>query len=185
MGSDGEGGEGTEGEHNGLHGDPVECEEVHGEKNNPHGAAETTHSPRQVEHADGTAHSFPDLNKSFGSFSVGSTPLTTECTSKKRHRKCRSPSMGDSGGLEAQTNENGGARNPFVELIKKSRNIPASPTPFSFSTDINKGPVQVGSSRDVPVQYEKSGELEQECGVKSRTAPDAPGPESVVEKGAI
>ncbi|MFS8027509.1 hypothetical protein Hanom_Chr16g01499511 [Helianthus anomalus] len=98
MGSDGEGGEGTEGEDNGLHGDPVECEEVHGEKNNPHGAAKTTHYPSTLEHACGKDQPPFDLNKSIGSFSVGSANGVSENWSRKRPRRCRSPCDEEIGG---------------------------------------------------------------------------------------
>ncbi|MFS7964355.1 hypothetical protein Hanom_Chr08g00749301 [Helianthus anomalus] len=83
-----------------------------------------------------------DLNKSIGGFSVGSAPIVLDCTSRKRPRRCRSPSVSEQGGSEAQVKEPSGDRNPFVELIKKSKFTPAPPTPFFPTGELNKTPDQ-------------------------------------------
>ncbi|MFS7990278.1 hypothetical protein Hanom_Chr11g01056901 [Helianthus anomalus] len=118
METDGEGGGESEEEGDRLHGESVDCEELHGENNNIQGAANTSQFPTHLEHACEKTQPQFDLNKSIGSFLVGSTKVDSVNRSRKR---CRSPSQEEFGGPEGQRDGPNFNQNPLHDLIKKSK----------------------------------------------------------------
>ncbi|KAJ0941985.1 putative RNA recognition motif domain, nucleotide-binding alpha-beta plait domain superfamily [Helianthus annuus] len=151
-----EGGE-SEAEGDGLHGESVDCEELHGENSNIEGEANESQIPIHVEHACEKTQPQFDLNKSIGSFSVGSTKVESVNKSRKRPRRCRSPSHEEFCGPEGQSDGPTPNRNPLHELIKKSKVISVEPNPASFIGEQNNVTVNGGDTEEIPGQSEVSG----------------------------
>ncbi|MFS7950773.1 hypothetical protein Hanom_Chr07g00587151 [Helianthus anomalus] len=128
-----EGGE-SEAEGDRLHGESVDYEELHGENNNIEGEA-----------------------NDIGSFSVGSTKVESVNKSRKRPRRCRSPSHEEFGGPEGQSDGPNSNRNPLHDLIKKSKVISVESNPASFIGEQKNVTVDGGDTEEIPGQSEVSG----------------------------
>ncbi|MFS7908447.1 hypothetical protein Hanom_Chr01g00083241 [Helianthus anomalus] len=109
----------SEKEDDGLHGDSADTEGVHGVNNSSQGAANLPHSPSILERAGGKGQPLFYLNKSIGSFLVGSSRVEVVIQTRKRPRRCRSPCDEEVGGPVGQGD--GPSFNPLHELIKKSK----------------------------------------------------------------
>ncbi|MFS7951827.1 hypothetical protein Hanom_Chr07g00599801 [Helianthus anomalus] len=171
-----------------LHGESVESEEVHGDKIQSlktKGALNTTQFPTQEKHVRQSTQPPFDLNKSIGSFSVGSTHEESVGLSRKRPRRCISSSHELSGGPGGHTGGPGNTRNPFQELIKKSKMTSHVPNPAPFSGEQNNVSAYDDTTEDVTGQREEPGESNQQFGVDSRSVYQVPGHEPVTEEGGM
>ncbi|MFS7984418.1 hypothetical protein Hanom_Chr11g00986191 [Helianthus anomalus] len=146
-----EGGE-SEAEGDRVHGEPVDCEELHGETSQPlktNGTINLSGSPNQLENVCGKVQPTFDLNKSVGSFSVGSTGVESVIRTKKWPRRCRSPTCEESIGPEGHEVGPGSNCNPLHELIKRSRVVSVDPNPYLFTDEQNNNVVPSGDAEEV------------------------------------
>ncbi|KAJ0482819.1 putative RNA-directed DNA polymerase [Helianthus annuus] len=124
-----------------LHGEQTENEEVHGDNTQPKKIKEVinaTHSPTQEKYVGESTRLPFDLNKSFGSFMVGSTHEETVRLSRKRPRRCRSPSQEIPNGPDGSMGGPDCNRNPLQELIKKSKVTAVTPNYVPIGADRNR-----------------------------------------------
>ncbi|MFS7927252.1 putative Post-SET domain-containing protein [Helianthus anomalus] len=144
-----------------LHGEPVDCEELHGEINQPLKTidlANMSHSPYPLENVCEKVQPTFDLNKSLGSFSVGSTKVDSVNRTRKRPCRCRSPSCEEFLGPEGHDVGPGSNYNPLRELIKKSKVISVDPSPSLFTSEQNNEPVPGGNTEEVHRLSKDTGE---------------------------